>query len=357
MSYEHTTIYYMSGTGNSYRVSSWLGEGAEESGSKTEVLAAKKRNLKNANDRKNGKKSGKNSLLGIVFPAHGFTMPWHILKFVFRLPRGGSSHAFCVATRGSFRFGKVFVPGLSGSGTFIVALLLFLKGYRVRGVLSVNMPSNWFSLHPIQGSDSHGKIIHRSRAKVSAFIEQVFTGGRAWISLNNFYELMGGILLSLISVGYLFFGRFFLAKLFFSSKNCNGCGVCATHCSFGAIRMMGKKKPKPFWKYSCESCMRCATLSPKQAIEAGQSWGVLLYFITAIPAAYYLFSLSEQSWLFSVVNILWFYPALFISYLVFHLLLRIPVVNWLFTHTTMTHISSWGRYGDPGCTLTDIDKK
>ena len=128
----------MSGTGNSYRVSTWLGEIATKKGSQLKVVSVKN------NEATKKIKNGKNNLLGIVFPAHGFTMPWHILKFVCRLPRGKSSHAFCVATRGSLKFGKVFIPGMSGSGTFIIALLLFLKGYNVHGVMSVNMPSNWF---------------------------------------------------------------------------------------------------------------------------------------------------------------------------------------------------------------------
>ncbi|MCP5108213.1 MAG: (4Fe-4S)-binding protein, partial [bacterium] len=284
MTYRNTTIYFMSGTGNSYRVSEWMGETAAQKGSQSQVVSAMhNRKTKNI-------KHGKDNLLGIVFPAHGFTMPWHILKFVWRLPRGKSTHAFCAATRGSLKFGRVFVPGLSGSGTFIIALLLFLKGYNVRGVLSVNMPSNWFSLHPIQRAKSQGAVIARANPKVTGFIEKIFSKEKVWFTLNNLYEIIGGILLSLISIGYLFFGRFFLAKLFFANSNCNACGVCAGNCSFGAIRMWGKKSPKPFWKYSCESCMRCAALCPKNAIEAGQSWGVILYFITAIPVSFYIFS-------------------------------------------------------------------
>jgi ferredoxin len=351
----------MSGTGNSYRVSAWMGELAEKTGSNTEVLSAK--NRKPAKDKKNGK----NSLLGIVFPTHGFTMPWHILKFVCRLPRGKSSHAFCAATRGSLKFGRVFIPGMSGSGTFIIALLLFLKGYNVRGVMSVNMPTNWFSLHPIQGKKSHQAIIARANRKVTGFIETIFSNGKVWFTLNNLYEIIGGVLLSLVSIGYLLFGRFFLAKLFFANGNCNGCGVCARHCPFGAIKMWGKKNPKPFWKYSCESCMRCAGLCPQNAIEAGQSWGVILYIITAIPVSYYIFSTLDLyipgiahlkgSGFGYVLDILTFYPAIFISYYIFHFLLRIPAVNWLFAHTTMTHFSFWGRYREPGSKLKQIDDK
>lgn len=358
MAYKNTTIYFMSGTGNSYRVSKWMGEIAEKNGSNINVFSAMSnkpaKNIKHGND----------NLIGIVFPAHGFTMPWHILKFVWRLPRRKSTHAFVVATRGSLKFGPVFVPGMSGSGTFIVALVLMLKGYHVRGVMSVNMPSNWFSLHPIQRAKSQEAIIAKANHKVKGFIDKIFSNGKVWLTLNNLYEIIGGILLSLISVGYLFIGRFFLAKLFFATSKCNGCGVCAENCSFSAIKMWGKENPKPFWKYNCESCMRCAALCPQNAIEAGQSWGVILYFITTIPVSFYIFSILNTyipgienlkgSWLRTLLDILYWYPSIFISYYIFHFLLRIPVINWIFTHTTMTHFSFWGRHRDPSTNLKKI---
>ena len=86
MAYRNTTIYFMSGTGNSYRVSKWLGEITAKKGSQSKVVSAKKNEDRLPAPRPN--------LIGIVFPAHGFTMPWHILKFVCRLPRGKSSHAW-----------------------------------------------------------------------------------------------------------------------------------------------------------------------------------------------------------------------------------------------------------------------
>ncbi|MDY6970425.1 MAG: hypothetical protein SVR08_17485, partial [Spirochaetota bacterium] len=50
----------------------------------------------------------------------------------------------------------------------------------------------------------------------------------------------------------------------------------------------------------------------------------------------------------------YFYAAIFFSYYIFHALLRIPVVNWFFTHTTFTHFSYWGRYKEPETDLSQI---
>ncbi len=357
-SYKNVVIYFWSGTGNSYRVSTWMGNIAEENELDTLVLSIDKGNPEEEI------KGGSDNLMVIVFPTHGFTAPWHMLKFVWSLPHGNSTHAFCVATRAGLKFGPLFIPGISGSATFIMALILAFKRYNVRGSVSVDMPSNWYSLHPIQSRKSHEAIINRAKHKVARFMERIVPKNKVWFTLNNLYEITWGVLLSFISMAYLFMGRFFLAKLFFANKNCDGCGICAKYCSVKAIEMWGKESPKPFWKYNCESCMRCAAFCPHNAIEAGQSWGVILYFVTAVPISTYLFSWVnkyipgvgniEGHWLGDLLNLIYYYPAIFVSYYIFYALIRVPAINWIFTHTTMTRASFWGRYREPNTKLKNI---
>jgi ferredoxin len=354
--FKNCHIYYWSGTGNSYRISTWVQKKAQEHGLRCQ--------LKSVDACKPDKeiKDSKENIVGIVFPTHGFTAPWHILKFAWNLPRKRSTPAFCIAARAGLKFGKVYPPGISGSATFIVALILMLKGYHVRGAMSVDMPSNWFSLHPIQKQQTHEAIINRGEEKTNRFFENILQRGLEWFTLNNLYELTWGIVLSWLSVAYLFVGRFFLAKLFFANSNCDSCGVCARNCSVNAIHMWGKEDPKPFWRYNCESCMRCAAFCPKDAIEAGHSWGLILYYITAIPAATYLLSWLDgyipgmrnlDGTLFSeVLYLIYLYPSMFLSYRVFHLLTQIPAFNWFFAHTTFTHY--WGRYREPNIKLRDF---
>ncbi len=357
--YDRALIYFWSGTGNSYRISRWL-----EKVVKTKGINAEIKSIDTYRQPEDISRETKD-LIGIVFPTHGFTAPWHILKFAWRLPRGNGTEAICIAARAGLKFGQVYPPGISGTATFIVALILMFKGYKLQGALSVDMPSNWFSLHPIQSLKSHEAIIDRGENSVNRFMEKIVQGRRVWLTLNNLYELIWGLLLSPISVAYLFAGRFFLAKLFFANKNCNGCALCADNCSVKAIKMWGRKKPTPFWKYNCESCMRCAAFCPHGAIEAGHSWGVILYFISAIPISAYLFTLLdayipgiralEGSLFREFLNLLYFYPAIFISYYIFFLLIQIPWINWFFTHTTLTHF--WGRYREPRASLKKIYDK
>ena len=360
MAYKSATICFWSGTGNSYRVSNWLGKIADIRGLETQVISLDKaKSEKKMQNRKEG-------FIAIVFPTHGFTAPWYVLKSVWKLPQGNTTHVFCIATRAGLKFGSLFIPGISGSATFVIALILLLKGYKVRGAMSVDMPSNWYSLHPIQGRKSHEAIIDRAEYKVASFMEKVLSNSRIWFTGNNLYEGILGTILSLISIAYLLLGRFFLAKLFFANNNCDGCGICALNCTVKAIAMRGKDRRIPFWKYNCESCMKCAAFCPHNAIETGHSWGVILYFISALPISVYLLALIgvdsasigkfDRNWVGTMLDIIYFYPAIFISYYIFNLLVRIPLLNYFFTHTTMTHLSFWGRYREPKTKLKELSQ-
>ena len=351
MSYRKTVIYFLSGTGNSYRVSTWLEQQAAEAGLQTKICSV------NDADPAQEIEASSETLLGLVLPTHGFTAPWHMIKFALRLPRRKATHVFCMATRAGLRFGNVFLPGISGSATFLISLILFLKGYRVRGVTAVDMPSNWYSLHPTQRALSIERIKKRAMFKTRKSLTRLLSGGRMWLTWNNLYEAIWGVLLSYISLLYLAAGRFFLAKLFFANRNCDGCGICASNCPVGAIKMQGSDSPWPFWRYNCESCMKCAAFCPKNAIEAGHSWAVILWILTSWPASIFLLSRlglyfpgAEKlsgTWMASAIDLAFFYPALIISYFVFSRLLRIPLINRLFSVTTFTHLTCWGPYLEP----------
>ena len=346
---EQLQIYFMSGTGNSYRVAKWLAERWEDAhGAATITPIEEPPAASSSSD------AGTRTLI-LVTPTHGFTAPWHMLRFAFRLPQGNACPAYCVATRAGMRFGRWIPPGIAGSCALLLAFLLFLRGYRVRGAMSVNMPSNWTVAHPALGEKSVRIIRERALATTYTFADKVLQQKRVWFTGNNLYELTLGLLLAPISIAYLFGGRFFLAKLFFANSRCDGCGICAQNCPIRAIRMWGKKRPRPFWSYNCESCMRCSAICPKRAVEGGHSWGVIVYFLTTIPVTYYLsrwlgsmipaLSGLEQTWAGTLVYLVHVYLAIFVSYYFFQWALRVSAVNRLFTYTTLTHY--WGRYLEP----------
>ena len=353
MGYQHAVIYFWSGTGNSYRVATWLAEAAGEQGAAARVIPI------GQGQPEAELHAGPASLLGLVMPTHGFTAPWPMIRFALRLPRRRGTHAVVMPTRAGTKIGHVFLPGLEGTAGYLLALILALKGYRVRGVQAIDMPSNWTALHPGFGRSTAEAIVGRGENQARRFAGEILGGRR---SLGGFLPLMLGLALLPISAGYMLVGRFFLARLFFASTRCDGCEVCARHCPAGAIEMWGHKPGRPYWTFRCESCMRCMNYCPKEAIEAGHSWGVILYFVTTIPATTALLNwlaprMPGMAALRSrratkLVQYPYVLLSMWLAYLVFSTLIRVPAINRFFTLTTLTHY--YRRYHEPGTELRDI---
>ncbi len=356
MAYRKATMYFMTGTGNSYRVATWLGELAEQAGAESRVQT-----LETA-DPAAELEASPEQLVGLFTPTHGFTAPWHVIKFAAGLPRKPGAHAFVLATRAGMKFGPLQPPGIAGTCTFVLALLLMLRGYRVRGVKSLNMPSNWWSAHPIPGEKLLNKIVERSKPKADQFGRRILAGGNVWFTLNNLYELLLGLALAPITAGYLSIGKVALAKLYFANSRCDGCGLCAQFCPVQSIQMLGKETPRPYWRYNCESCMRCAAVCPHDAVEASHSWAILLYVASSAAVTWLLVhglgahlpwlaaleGTSYESWLIATA---WTVALIGFGFLL-HALNKNKVVNWLFAHTTLTHY--WSRYMEPGTKTKDL---
>ncbi len=350
MAYSDGTVYFMSGTGNSFRAATWLAEAARARGVEARLVQIA------AGAAVRDEPGGAGRLVGLVFPTHGFTAPWPVLRLAWRLPPGQGAHAVVVPTRAGTKLGPVFLPGLEGTGGYLVALILKLKGYRVRGVTALDMPSNFMVAHPGFSEPSARAIVARAEPKCRAFAEAVLSGRRRFAGIVG---LLLGLVLLPVSVAYALLGRFYLAKMMFASTRCTGCGLCARSCPHGAIRMVGRTRKRPYWTFACENCLRCLAWCPERAVESGHSLGVLLYFATTVPVgAWALNWLAPRLGLPAAANslavrLLLQYPyillALFLSYLVFTFLSRIPLVNRLFTWTTLVHY--FRRYHEPDTTL------
>ncbi len=353
--YRGASFYVFSGTGNSYWVARRMAERAGVNATPAKVAFLSDRPPREVT-------VGPGRLVGLFTPTHGFTAPWRMISFAVRMPRGKGADAFTVATRAGTKFGKVYLPGMEGTAGYLVALILALKGYRVRGVRAFDMPSNWTALHPGFSEANARAIAERSGPKIDGFIDSILAGRRQFA---GFICLALGILLAPLSAGYLLFGRFFFSKLFFADNRCNGCGLCARDCPNNAIRMLGKKRPRPYWTFSCESCMHCMGYCPEEAVQAGHSWAVILYFITVIPFAQYLLNALIKylpdvgslggKWPLMVVQYPFFLISLAVAYVLFWLLTRIPAVNAVFAYTTLTR--AYRRYHEPDTGVREMRRK
>lgn len=360
MSYSRSRIYFASGTGNSYRAAAWFHESCLVKGIDSELIpierAIPKGEIQPSDEQ----------LVVLAFPAHGLMPPWSMIKFILKMPNKQNTRLFSLPTRGSFWIGSLLIPGAAGLGSFLPTLLLVWKGYRSVGATSLDMPVNMTSLHPPLGKASASRLIARTKKIAQPRFERVLSGRSLWFTWNHLWELAWSlpllILFPLFPLLYLLIGKFFMGKLHFANSNCTGCGACARGCPCSAIKLLGrKKKRRPHWSYHCEACLRCLNGCKFKSVEAGLSWGIILWIVMTMPLGIWLYPLVEQN-VFGVTDLNWFlrelvfcvyyYPAVIISYWIFSFVLRCKPINWIFTHTSVSHY--FGRYLEPAYRRRDL---
>jgi len=342
--YRGLAAYFFSGTGNSYRVAVWMARFAAARGMESRVAP-----VRNYADLKSAP-SGPDRLLVLATPTHGFTAPWPAIRFALVAPFGRGTHAVVVACRAGLKWGRLFIPGLDGTAAYLPALILALKGYRVRGAIGIDMPSNWMAVHSGLKPANAAAIIDRAREKTDRFIGRILEG-RAFF--GSWASFPAGLLLAPVSLAYLLYGRFGLAKLFFASNRCNGCGLCAKRCSEGAIRMYLKM---PYWTWRCESCMRCMAFCPKEAVEVSHSLSVLMGILTMVcPPLLVVLLLGDRMpvVVVGVASYAAYLAVTFALYAVFAAAIRIPAVNALFRWTTFTPL--FRRYHEPDTNVDEMN--
>jgi len=358
----------MSGTGNTYRVSRWIEEIVNRDKIKSKVVM-----IEDA-DFHNDLNQGADLLLGLLFPTHGFMPPWSMIKFLFRMPKRADMPVMCVATRGGLKIGPLYIPGVSGFATFFAAIMMILKGYSVKAIFSLDMPSNFINFHWGLHPKNVDNISDRAKHRLKLLIPRILNSQRILFTRNNLWESLWCVLLfwllPIYPVLYLIFARMFMAKVMFSNNKCVGCGMCAKFCPNNAILMKdaGAKK-RPYWTYHCENCLRCMGYCQKKAVEAGHSWAVLLYFITSVPVISYVWVWLHETfnffpaisgyWTIEVeyifnflLFVIYFLSAVFLSYWIFWYLIRFPVFNTFFSLTTPTHY--YRRYHQPETRLKHL---
>ena len=339
--YSAQTIFYFSGTGNSRRISIWLAQQANGKGLSTTIY--------NIENQKSYPSIQENSLIGFVFPVHGFITIWAMLKFIiFFPPNKSSSRVYTVTSLGACKLGNLIIPGWEGSGLYLPLLILILKGYRPAGACHIRAtPENWTSLIPGHSKNANAWMLARARNNTLNFADKLFANKWSFYGLLSF--LIGIIFLPL-SLAYLFWGRFFLAKINFATTKCNGCKICQNNCPVNAIEFYQKR---PFWKFNCESCMRCMNFCPQQAIQANLPLVAIITFFLLYPVSHFAEKLFGTKHI-SASIIIYFVSLLTLAllYWLFFLAIRIKWINIIFEYLAPTKY--FFKYKELNTIITDF---
>ncbi len=339
----NAAIHYFSGTGNAKNVCSWIADTFVNEFDSVKVF--------NISDDKIVSVTDQYTTIGFCYPTHGFNAPPIVLKYIWRFPRAKTSTRFFVVnTRAGLKAGRFFVPGISGLALLLPAVFMMLKGYKLAGYRSIDLPSNWISLHPGLKSKVVNSIYARCKRLTLAFAHKLLNDRT---DLSGFWWLPIDLLLIPISFGYYFFGRFALSKTFIATSDCNNCGLCVENCPVKAIKV---KDGFPYWTYKCESCMKCMNMCPKRAIETPHGFTFIIWWVafTSVPFVIINSISGLNNYLTGPKKILsdllfWALSIMFIfiSYRIMHFLMRYRWFNNLIKFTSLTHFKFWRRYKSP----------
>jgi Pyruvate/2-oxoacid:ferredoxin oxidoreductase delta subunit len=346
--YESLCIYYFSGTGNALTASRWIEQYAKKKGMKTSLVPID-RLEKIVVPSSAGKR-----LIGFCYPTHGFNLPWIMLKFIFKFPRQKDCDVFLLNTRAGLKISSWFAPGISGIAQILPALILLIKGFRIRGMFPLDMPSNWISVHPGLNPPTVADIFAHCRGRVNDFCGKIFNG-RAYFRPSVFFLLPLDIALAPIAFMYFMYGRFFFAKIFIASTDCDACNLCAAKCPTASIKMINKR---PFWKFTCESCMRCINICPRKAIQVSHFLALFIIVISSLLPVALALELFNSFIPAPLIKPADFFVKWGISLSLFFLvsglvfwLIKISLINKFFTATSLTKY--WRRYIATGIKAKD----
>jgi Pyruvate/2-oxoacid:ferredoxin oxidoreductase delta subunit len=335
-------IYYISGTGNARLSSEWIADEFRKNGLKASVCKIDR--LENISMPAGNEKP----LIGFAFPTHGFNTAPIMLRFIAGFPHGYGKEVFLLNTRAGMKLSRIFMPGITGLALILPAFLLLLKGYRCIGFRPVDLPSNWIPLHPGLKTRVIESIITHWEPVVRKFAGKLISGKKVYRGL---YSLPLDLLVSPIAAGYYIGGRFFLSKTFIANSNCNNCGLCIKECPTGSIILVNNR---PYWKLTCESCMRCLNLCPRKAIEAahGMATGMILLFSLAngwllMTIAGKLGIAEGALWwkiLTQFIGLAVMVAVAAVVYLAVHYAMAFKPIRWLVRFTSLTTIPGWRRY-------------
>lgn len=358
-------LYVLSGTGNSLRAACWWAEWAGEGGAEAQVHRIEVADP--ARDLASGDKDGPQPLVGFFFPAHGFMPPWSMWKFLVRLPRRRGVQAVIVPTRGAVGIAPVLLPGAAGLATYLAMMVVLLKGWRVVGARSLDMPSNLINGHWGLHERNVTAIQKRARRQLGAFHERIAAGRAAFPLPNHLWELAWSTAIlwwiPWLLPAYLAFARIFMGKLMLTDARCKGCRRCERNCPNSAIRMRDTGEgPRPYWTYHCETCMRCMAFCPQACIQASFGWMAILLLLTSSAAltwtvARFGVCLSldaglSTGWPGLVLGLVWAYVVTMAAYALFWQALRLAPLRALFTWTSPSRW--WRRYHEPDTRARDL---
>ncbi|KNY25365.1 EFR1 family ferrodoxin [Pseudobacteroides cellulosolvens] len=256
----NTTLYYFSGTGNSYHIAKELQKTIKDCELKAITEVYKETKISSGSEK-----------VGIVFPLYFQSMPKVVMDFIERLDVKSPKYIFAVITRG----GKAYQGGALGH----LQKTLKSLGVKLSAGFYVRMPENYIPMLKVNSKKEQEKIFNEAQQKLKIISDYIN---------SNVNKLDREFLTFLRPIMHNKFigGLDKYNEGFNVNDNCNSCGLCEKVCKFHNIRLTNGK---PAWQNNCQACLACINYCPKRSIEYKNSTkGKERYNHPEVPASVYI---------------------------------------------------------------------
>jgi ferredoxin len=228
------TIYYFSGTGNSYYTAKLLGEKL--------FLSVESIDMKNI-------PRGGQRYVGIVFPVYAFGPPNIVKKFISKLEGLESQYVFVIPTYG----------GQCGPTIKITERLLKKSRIELNYARKIKFPDNYILSFKVPDTSKQMEILDKAHTKIN-FIAQEILKESHKVEKEKFpFNLIPEKIHFWSSQKFRKMG-----KNLKSDSKCTLCGLCVKNCPVDNIKIINDKV---VFGVSCELCLRCVHSCPVGAIN------------------------------------------------------------------------------------------
>lgn len=249
-----TTIFYFSGTGNTYAVAKAIAEG----------IPGHLVPMASVTDEHEIKVD--TECVGLVFPIYYANAPNIVRALIPRLADLSGKYVFIVCTYG----------GGKGYALKTVKGLLRQKGGYAAAAYGVHMPQNAF----LKPREDHGVLYAKSADMVKRICQNTRERRRGFWATEGLVDMVQRPLTPIFRGMFRKYLNetaggceeepdmdkiYRLDKLFRLNEQCTGCGLCARVCPVGNITM---EQGRPVWNHRCENCIACYNLCPNKAIDS-----------------------------------------------------------------------------------------
>ncbi len=236
------SIYYFSGTGNSYSIARELSNSLQD----CELIPI-------ARIWKNNRITIKAENVGLIFPLYYWGLPHIVYEFATKLNLDNSTYIYAVVTRAG---------DVNGIPLIQLEQLLNKKSKKLQAGFFIQMPNNYILGYNVNSEAQNQVLFKRAKSKITEILTYIKEQkGNIKPNLSQQLDPRTNDL-----------NRNFRETVmesdnkFYVDEKCTSCGICEQVCPVNNIKII---EGKPKWLHQCQQCLACINYCPEEAIQYG----------------------------------------------------------------------------------------